>query len=79
MASTPTRQRVRLDRQGFRRCSSEKVGYPSYDAAYNVAEPMMLQGKVHPGCHLTPYECDECEEWHVGNRVIVSIGRRRSK
>lgn len=77
MASSPTRQRIKVGAPGFRRCPSQKVGFPHYDAALDAAELMMAQGKVNPGCHIVPYECDECAEWHVGNRVIVNIGRRR--
>ncbi len=71
MASTPTR--LTLDKRKARTCRLQKVGLPSYDAALQVAEVMMEQGKVNPGCHITPYLCDECEEWHVYNRVIVPL------
>jgi hypothetical protein len=71
MASTPTRLRVDVNSSGFRKCESQKVGYATYAAALDAAELMMEQGKVKPGCHITPYECPDCGEHHVGNRVII--------
>lgn len=71
MASHPTRQKVRLRDVGVRRCESLKVGYGSYDEALQAAELMMLEGRVDPGCHITPYACDRCPEYHVANRRIV--------
>jgi hypothetical protein len=41
----------------------------------DAAEAMMLAGKVKRGCHITPYTCDACGEWHVGNKVIVPVSR----
>ena len=73
MASSPTRRRMRYV---HRRCESHKVSYPTYEAALDAAERMMGKGLVEPGCHITPYECDRCGHWHVGNRVIVPVGRR---
>lgn len=52
------------------------MGYATYDRALDVAELMMEKGEVNPGCHITPYACDDCGEWHVANRVIVPIGRK---
>ena len=71
MASSPTRQRVRLIAGGFRRCESEKIGYATKEEALKAAELMMLAGKVQRGCHVTPYHCDRCPDWHVANRRIV--------
>lgn len=71
MGSSPTRQRIKVAGSGFRRCESQKVGYATRDEALTVAERMMDMGKVNPGCHITPYLCGECGEWHVANRVIV--------
>lgn len=76
MASRPTRQKVNLRDLGVRRCASQKVGFSTYEDALQAAEKMMLAGKVDPGCHLTPYACEECPEWHVANRIIVWTGRR---
>ncbi len=73
MASTPTRWSVNPLR--VTHCESQKMGYDSYDEALTAAERMMELGHVNPGCHITPYECDRCSSWHVGNRVIVPIGR----
>ena len=77
MASSPTRLSVPLD-SDFRRCESQKIGFGSYDSALDAAERMMDAGRVDPGCHITPYLCDRCSEWHVANRVIVpQFGKRR--
>lgn len=75
MASRATRHHVDQRSSHFRRCDSQKVGYPSYDLALSAAELMMLAGKVSQGCHITPYQCDRCGEWHVANRVIVFLGK----
>jgi len=71
MASYPTRLRVSLRSMGFRRCESQKVGYATRAEALIAAERTMDAGQVKPGCHITPYECQDCGEWHVANRVIV--------
>jgi hypothetical protein len=75
MASSPTRGRVKTTTGYFRKCESLKVGYPTYAEALDAAERSMARGAVKPGCHLTPYECDRCDEWHIANRVIVPIPR----
>lgn len=77
MASSPTRQRISVASFGFRRCESQKVGFSTYDEALTVAERMMDANKVKPGCHITPYVCDRCGEYHVANCIIVPMGRRR--
>lgn len=74
MASSPTR--LHVDPVHACRCPSQKVGYPTKDEALTQAEVQMERGAVNPGCHITPYPCDECGEWHVANRVIVPVGRR---
>jgi len=74
MASQKTRQRVDQRAIGFRRCTTQKVGYRTHDEALDAAELMMQKGLVRPGCHITPYQCDKCSEWHVANRVIVWKG-----
>jgi hypothetical protein len=71
MASTPTR--AHLDPERVRRCVSQKVGYYNYAEALNAAELMMLKGICLEGCHITPYACELCNEWHVYNRVIVRV------
>ena len=80
MASRPTRGRVKLTTGYFRKCESQKVGYVTYTEAWDAAERSMEKGLVKAGCHLTPYECDQCDEWHIANRVIVPLqrGRRES-
>lgn len=69
MASSPTRQRVRPD--DAVRCTTQKRGYRTKADALDAAERMMQAGRVKPGCHITPYACVACGEWHVANRVIV--------
>lgn len=73
MASSPTRQRINIASSEFRRCESQKVGFATYDAALFAAERMMEANKVKPCCHITPYLCDRCGEFHVANRVIVPM------
>ena len=73
--SPRTRLKLNVAKQGYCRCVSRKIGYRSYDEALTAAEEMMAVGKVHPGCHITPYVCDECAEWHVRNRTIVCVMR----
>lgn len=71
MASRPSRQTVRVRSFGFRKCESQKVGYKTRAEALDAAELAMMQDKVKPGCHLTPYECWRCGEWHIWNRPII--------
>lgn len=75
MASHPTRLHVSTRGSGFRKCISQKVGYLDYAGALDAAELMMELGKVNPGCHITPYPCEDCGEWHVANKVIVQVYR----
>ena len=67
MASSPTRGRARTRRL----CASGKVTFLSYADALDAAERLMELGIVEPGCHMTPYECEDCGRWHVFNRRIV--------
>ena len=76
MASYPTRRRTLGARDYFRKCESQKVGYATYAQALDGAERLMEKGHVRPGCHITPYECKLCREWHVGNRQIVHFPPR---
>ena len=69
MASYPTRLAVNLNTA--RRCTSQKLGFATKDEALDTAERMMERGAVNPGCHITPYECRDCRQWHVYNRRIV--------
>lgn len=79
MASYPTRCRVRTTDDGYRKCESQKRGFPTRESALNAAEAMMDQGRVKPGCHIMPYFHGPCREWHLGNRVIVPMpGFRRA-
>ncbi len=73
-----TRARFRKGSDGFRRlttrrCESQKVGYLTRSDALEGAETAMLKGYVSPGCHLTPYACGQCQQWHLYNRVIVPL------
>ena len=73
MASSPTRKRIvpERERNYLSKCSSLKTGFPTKREALDHAEDLMELGRVKPGCHLTPYLCDECHDWHVYNRTIV--------
>ena len=71
MASRPTRLKVNLDM--IRACESQKVAFPTYASAFDAAERLMQLGHVKPGCHITPYVCQDCGHWHVRNRVIVPL------
>lgn len=73
VASTPTRQHLEITKQYLQRCVTDKRGMPTKAAALDVAEQMMQDGKVNAGCHITPYLCNVCGEWHVYNRRIVLI------
>lgn len=77
MASSPTRWSVTERWIGYRRCESQKVSYDAKDDALTAAERMMDAGRVRVGCHITPYLCPDCDRWHVANRVIVELGRRK--
>lgn len=70
MASSPTRRALDLRRFTFSRCASRKTSYPDKGAALDAAERLMDEGRVYPGCHLTPYLCEDCRTWHIGNRRI---------
>ena len=69
MASSPSR--LRVNQRRLRRCETQKVGYQTYTEALDVAERMMALGHVEVGCHIVPYRCDACQEWHVGNHRLV--------
>ena len=71
MASRPTRASIDILRA--RRCESQKVGWLSRSAALDAADLMMAHGHVEPGCHITPYRCELCDQWHVFNRRIVDV------
>lgn len=72
MASRATRQHVRVDRL-MRKCESFKVGYATRALALDACEAGMLAGRVSPGCHLMPYACDLCGEWHMRNVQVVGL------
>ena len=76
MASTQTR--ARLDPRRVVTCRSGKRSYDTYADAFDAAELQMLRGIVKPGCHITPYQCEDCRRFHLCNRVIVYLGPRRS-
>ena len=70
MASRPTRLSI-TDKSLHVRCETFKVGYASYHEALDGAERAMEQDRVNPGCHLMPYYCERCGEWHTRNQKIV--------
>lgn len=71
MAAKPTRLRINVAKQYLQRCTTDKRGMPTKAEALDVAEQMMHEGRVNVGCHITPYLCATCGEWHVANRHIV--------
>lgn len=72
MASTPTRKSFDPKRM-MSTCETGKATHATREDALDAAEHQMDQGRVDPGCHLTPYVCDTCEKWHVRNRRIVFL------
>ena len=48
-----------------------KIGYATRVAALDACESQMDAGRVEPGCHVMPYRCDVCGEWHTRNQRIV--------
>lgn len=74
MASSPTRRRV--PPTVATKCESQKIGYATRADALDAAEHTMDAGRVKPGCHIMPYLCDRCGEWHVANQIIVPIPRQ---
>lgn len=72
MASDPTRMSVRVDRLS-RKCETLKISYATRAEALDGCEQAMEADRVHPGCHLMPYECDACGEWHIRNHRIVFL------
>lgn len=73
MASKPTRLHLDVTHQHLMRCVAMKRGYVTRAQALDVAEAQMDEGRVKPGCHITPYLCEHCGEWHLCNRVIVPV------
>lgn len=74
MASSPTRLSIDVEHTHLPSCGATgKCGYRSRAEALDIAESMMLQSVVMPGCHITPYHCDDCGWWHVYNRKIVFV------
>lgn len=65
------RTRLRLRPERATKCPSFKCGYATRDEALRAAEMAMLNGLVDPGCHITPYLCERCGEYHNANRRIV--------
>lgn len=69
MASSPSRRHV--NPRAIVKCLSQKVGFSAYSTALDAAERMMSLGHVKRGCHIVPYLCEDCGEWHVGNHRLV--------
>ena len=76
MASSPSRLRVPLDVAQAHRCESRKFGYRDKADSLDGAVRLMELGRVDPGCHITPYLCSLCGDWHVYNRRIIATGGR---
>lgn len=70
MASRPTRGKIDTRRFEFL-CESGKVAYDTRDDALTGADTAMMADLVKPGCHLMPYECEDCGRWHVRNQRII--------
>jgi hypothetical protein len=66
-APGPTRLRMTLPQ---RVCPSGKTCFPTLDAAHTAADDAVTRGQVLPGCHQFPYACDECGQFHHGNRRV---------
>lgn len=73
MASSATRKHLRTDRERLTHCASLKQAFRSHAEAFDAAEVFMSDGCVEPGCHITPYHCTVCGDWHVYNRRIVRV------
>ena len=74
MSRQRSRVRKKIDPQRIdRRCETLKICYLTKADALDAVEGQMLQGRVSPGCHLMPYECDQCRYWHIANRQIVAV------
>lgn len=72
MASSATRKHLDPAKEYLSHCTSLKIGYATRSQAFDAAELLMQEGRVNPGCHITPYECRDCGQWHVFNRPIVN-------
>jgi len=70
MGSTATRKRIDPRRLEVK-CETHKIGYATRDAALDACEGQMTRGSVEPGCHIEPYRCDSCGDWHTRNRRIT--------
>jgi len=71
MATHATRLRMRGGHLPTRRCQTLKVGHATRLEALEAAERMMAAGHVSPGCHVMPYRCEACGQWHTRNQRIV--------
>jgi hypothetical protein len=68
-----TRLKINVARVEYIKCDTRKKGYATKGEALDAAELMMELGQVNAGCHMTPYLCPFCQEFHVSNRVIVPV------
>lgn len=64
------------ERAQRQKCASRKICYRNKAVALDAAELLMEAGRVDPGCHITPYLCADCGDWHVYNRRIVEVRDR---
>jgi hypothetical protein len=67
------RLRQWIDLQRVSRQPCTRRGYRSRDQALDAADAWMARGEVTPGCHLTPYRCRGCRQWHLYQRRIVRV------
>ena len=74
MASRHTR--MRLNPARIVKCTTFKRGYATHEEAHAAAELTMQNEQVSPGCHIMPYLCDRCGEYHNANRRIVPANGR---
>jgi hypothetical protein len=70
VASRATRLSIDPVKTLLSKCDSKKIGYRTFCEALDQAEAFMRLGRVHVGCHLTPYRCAACGDYHLFNRKI---------
>jgi len=71
VATKSTRLRINVDKVLLSRCDSRKAGFATHREALDHAECLMELGRVFPGCHLSPYLCQDCGQFHIHNRRII--------
>lgn len=56
-----------LNRRHYLRNGRAKVGFDTEEESRRVMKAMLARD-VRPGLSLDAYLCDECDQWHVGNK-----------